>query len=159
VLADYVKVLGARLRDVRQREGLSLQRVELRSGGRWKAVVVSSYERGDRAVSVQKLAELARFYGVPMSELLPPDDLDRGSDDGVATPIVLNLDRLYVLPDKATEPVARWCADIAHQRKTHETLLQIRSGDIDSLAELCNMPTTELTTRLVSRGALAPSAA
>jgi len=66
-MAEYVKVLGARLRDVRQREGLSLQRVEQRSGGRWKAVVVGSYERGDRAVTVQKLAELARFYGVPMS--------------------------------------------------------------------------------------------
>jgi len=51
VLADYVQVLGARLRDVRQREGLSLQRVEQRSGGRWKAVVVGSYERGDRAVT------------------------------------------------------------------------------------------------------------
>jgi len=86
VSADYVQVLGARLRDVHQREGLSLQRVEQRSGGRWKAVVVGSYERGDRAVTVPKLAELARFYGVPMSELVPPDDL--GSDDGVAIPIV-----------------------------------------------------------------------
>ncbi len=39
-MADYVQVLGARLRDVRQREGLSLQRVEQRSRGRWKAAVV-----------------------------------------------------------------------------------------------------------------------
>ncbi len=84
MLADLVQVLGARLRDGRQREGLSLQRVEQRSGGRCKAVVVGSYERGDRAVTVQKLAELARFYGVPMSLLVPPDDL--GSDDGVAIP-------------------------------------------------------------------------
>ena len=97
-MADYVQVLGARLRDGRQREGLSLPRVEQRSGGRCKAVVVGSYERGDRAVTVQKLAELARFYGMPMSLLLPPEDLDLGSDDGVAIPIVLNLDRLYMLP-------------------------------------------------------------
>jgi len=86
-MADLVQVLGARLRDVRQREGLSLQRVEQRSGGRCKAVVVGSYDRGDRAVTVQKLAELARFYGVPMSLLLPPGDLV-GSEDGVAIPIV-----------------------------------------------------------------------
>ena len=39
--------------------------------GRWKAVVVGSYERGDRAVTVQRLAELAEFYGVPVYELLP----------------------------------------------------------------------------------------
>src|SRR3712207_7216687 len=30
-----------------------------------------SYERGDRAVTVQRLSELAIFYGVPVSELLP----------------------------------------------------------------------------------------
>ena len=33
--------------------------------------MVGSYERGDRAVTVQRLAELADFYGVPVSELLP----------------------------------------------------------------------------------------
>ena len=103
MLADLVKVLGARLRDVRQREGLSLQRVEQRSGGRWKAVVVGSYERGDRAVTVQKLAELARFYGVPMSELVPPEDL--GSDDGVAIP---SCSTSIVSPCCLVEKPDRW---------------------------------------------------
>ena len=156
-MADYVNVLGARLRDVRQREGLSLQRVEQRSGGRWKAVVVGSYERGDRAVTAQKLAELARFYGVPMSELVPPDDL--GSDDGVATPIVLNLDRLSVLPRRKAGTVARYAADIAHRRGEHGTLLTIRSTDIDSMADLCAISPPELVARLVSWGVLAPRVA
>ena len=111
-----------------------MQRVEQRSGGRWKAVVVGSYERGDRAVTVQKLAELARFYGMPMSLLLPPEDL--GSDDGVAIPIVLNLDRLDVLPRRKAGPLTRYAADIAHRRGEHGTLLRIRSTDIDSLADL-----------------------
>ena len=69
--SDYAKALGAKLRAIRQQQGLSLHGVEERSGGRWKAVVVGSYERGDRAVTVQKLAELAEFYSVPVSELLP----------------------------------------------------------------------------------------
>jgi transcriptional regulator with XRE-family HTH domain len=34
-------------------------------------VVVGSYERGDRAVTVQRLSEIAVSYGVPVSELLP----------------------------------------------------------------------------------------
>ncbi|MEO9220931.1 MAG: transcriptional regulator, partial [Mycobacteriaceae bacterium] len=59
-MSEYAKALGASLRDVRQRTGMSLQRVEERSNGRWKAVVIGSYERGDRAVTVNKLAELAR---------------------------------------------------------------------------------------------------
>ena len=64
-MGDYAKALGAKLRAIRQQQGLSLHGVEQKSGGRWKAVVVGSYERGDRAVTVQRLAELADFYGVP----------------------------------------------------------------------------------------------
>ena len=69
--SEYAKTLGARLRAIRTQQGLSLHGVEEKSRGRWKAVVVGSYERGDRSVTVQKLAELADFYGVPVSELLP----------------------------------------------------------------------------------------
>ncbi len=69
--SEYAKSLGARLRSIRQQQGLSLQGVEEKSNGRWKAVVVGSYERGDRAVTVSRLAELADFYRVPVSELLP----------------------------------------------------------------------------------------
>ena len=69
--SEYAKTLGARLRAIRTQQGLSLHGVEEKSRGRWKAVVVGSYERGDRSVTVQKLAELADFYGVPLSEQLP----------------------------------------------------------------------------------------
>ena len=59
--SEYAKALGARLRAIRTQQGLSLHGVEEKSRGRWKAVVVGSYERGDRAVTVQKLSELAEF--------------------------------------------------------------------------------------------------
>ena len=59
--SDYAKTLGARLRAIRTQQGLSLHGVEEKSRGRWKAVVVGSYERGDRSVTVQKLAELAVY--------------------------------------------------------------------------------------------------
>ena len=71
MLDDYALSLGGRLRAIRQQQGLSLHAVEEKSGGRWKAVVVGSYERGDRAITVAKLAELASFYGVPVAQLLP----------------------------------------------------------------------------------------
>ena len=68
--SDYARALGARLRAIRTQQGLSLHGVEEKSEGHWKAVVVGSYERGDRAVTVQRLAELADFYGVPVQALL-----------------------------------------------------------------------------------------
>src|SRR3712207_8669032 len=68
---DYSRALGARPRAIRNQQGFSLQGVEDKSHGRWKAVGVGSYERGDRAVTVQRLSELAVFYGAPVSELMP----------------------------------------------------------------------------------------
>lgn len=67
----YAKELGVRLRAIRTAQGLSLHGVEEKSRGQWKAVVVGSYERGDRAPTVEKLAQLADFYDVAASDLLP----------------------------------------------------------------------------------------
>src|SRR5881396_2278969 len=88
----YAKALGQRLRAIRMQQGLSLHGVEEKSRGRWKAVVVGSYERGDRAVTVQRLAELAEFYGVPVAELLPEGSGVRHESAGK---IVLDLEKLY----------------------------------------------------------------
>lgn len=63
--------------------GLSLGDVERKSRGRWKAVVVGSYERADRTVTVTRLSELAGFYRVPLSSLLPEDKLPEGSAETV----------------------------------------------------------------------------
>src|SRR5690606_22864443 len=108
--SEYAKALGARLRAIRTQQGLSLHGVEEKSRGRWKAVVVGSYERGDRAVTVQKLAELADFYGVPVSELLPggasPSPL------GPTPKLVIDLERLQQLPKDKAGPLARYAATI-----------------------------------------------
>src|SRR5437773_6504435 len=114
--SEYAKSLGARLRSIRQQQGLSLQGVEEKSGGRWKAVVVGSFERGDRAVSVSRLAELAAFYGVPLAEL-PAEG--GGPRQEFANKIVLDLEKLY---DKAADDlscVARYARAIqAPARRT-----------------------------------------
>jgi transcriptional regulator with XRE-family HTH domain len=58
-----------RLRVIRKSKGWSLQDVENHSNGKWKAVVIGSYERGDRAISLKKAISLMEFYQVPVSEL------------------------------------------------------------------------------------------
>ena len=104
--SDYAKSLGARLRSIRQQQGLSLQGVEEKSAGRWKAVVVGSYERGDRAVTVSRLAELADFYRVPS-----PNSCPRAAPPGrdSAGKIVLDLEKLYdhANDDLSTSPSTR----------------------------------------------------
>ena len=60
-----------RLRIIRKSKGWSLQDVERNSNGKWKAVVIGSYERADRAISLKKAISLMEFYQVPVSELFP----------------------------------------------------------------------------------------
>ena len=152
---DYSRALGARLRAIRNQQGLSLQGVEDKSHGRWKAVVVGSYERGDRAVTVQKLAELADFYGVPVAELLPEGRVPSGSEP--ATKIVINLERLQTLPVDKVGPLARYAATIQSQRGDYNgKVLSIRTEDLKSLAIIYDMSPDELTTRLIEWGVLSP---
>src|SRR5450756_1757805 len=112
--SEYAKTLGARLRAIRTQQGLSLHGVEEKSRGRWKAVVVGSYERGDRSVTVQKLAELAEFYGVPVSGLLPGDASP--TPLASAPKLVIDLERMNAPPKVKGRPVARYVATIQAQR-------------------------------------------
>ena len=156
-MGDYAKALGAKLRGIRQQQGLSLHGVEQKSGGRWKAVVVGSYERGDRAVTVQKLAELADFYSVPVAELLPEGRIASGSEP--AAKIVINLERLQALPPDKAGPLARYAAAIQSQRGDYNgKVLSIRNEDLRSLAIIYDMTPGDLSEQLVEWGVLPPEA-
>jgi transcriptional regulator with XRE-family HTH domain len=70
----YAGKVGTRLRGIRRQKRLSLQDVEAASNQEFKASVLGAYERGERAISVPRLQRLARFYRVPVDQLLPGDD-------------------------------------------------------------------------------------
>ena len=151
--SEYAKALGSRLRAIRTQQGLSLHGVEEKSRGRWKAVVVGSYERGDRAVTVQKLAELADFYGVPVAELLPG-----GSPSGAAEPpprLVLDLEKLGDIPADQAAPLARYTATIQSQRGDYNgKVLSIRQDDLRTLAVIYDVPPAVLAEQLIAWGVL-----
>ena len=155
--SDYARALGARLRAIRQQQGLSLHGVEERSLGRWKAVVVGSYERGDRAVTVQKLAELADFYTVPVAELLPD-----ASTAAAAEPpqrLILDLERLGQVPAEKAGPLARYAAAIQAQRGDYNgRVLSIRQDDLRTLAVIYDEAPSQLADQLIAWGVLNPEA-
>src|SRR5690554_4802488 len=72
--SGYAVKVGARLRSIRRQKHLSLQDVEASSEHEFKASVLGAYERGERAISVPRLQRLARFYRVPVDQMLPSDD-------------------------------------------------------------------------------------
>ena len=69
--------IGARLRKAREDKGLSLKAVEDQSGGEFPAVVLGSWERGDRKISVPRLLTLARWYELPVAAFLPSAEIER----------------------------------------------------------------------------------
>jgi transcriptional regulator with XRE-family HTH domain len=149
----YAKALGSRLRAIRTQQGLSLQGVEQKSRGRWKAVVVGSYERGDRAVTVQRLAELADFYGVPVQALLP--DAAPAAQAAPPPKLVLDLERLHAVPHEKAGPLLRYVATIQGQRGDYNgKVLSVRADDLRTLAVIYDMPPAMLAEELIGWGVL-----
>ena len=58
------------LREIRRVNSLSLSDVEELSNGALKAVVLGSYERGTRSLSVRRAIQIAHLYEVPLEVLL-----------------------------------------------------------------------------------------
>ncbi len=157
MVGEYARELGVRLRAIRQQQGLSLPGVEQKSDGRWKAVVVGSYERGNRAVTVLKLAELAQFYGVPLAELLPSG----GSATSEPMPaVMLDLKRLGEVEDPAAAPLSRYAASIQSVRGDYNgKVLSIRTEDLRTLAVIYDQPVRALVDQFIGWGVMNSEAA
>lgn len=148
----YAGLLGARLRRVRQQQGLSLHEVEERSDGELKASVVGAYERGERSVSIPRLQRLASFYRVPVVELLP----ERGGRGGVSMDLGpdLVIDLVALERERSVEPaVRRYAAAIQARRGDYNgQVLTVRAGDLELLAAIMDASPDDLRTRLSEAG-------
>jgi transcriptional regulator with XRE-family HTH domain len=152
---EYPKALGERLRNIRLQKGMSLQDVQSASGGKWKAAVVGAYERGDRNVTVARLSELADFYGVPVSEILPEDTPTQAHSNGKRR-VVLDLESLSKVPESERDPLARFTSAIQVKRGDFNgRVLTIREDDLMALSLLYQTTADDLAKRLDEWGLLA----
>ncbi|MET0420334.1 MAG: helix-turn-helix transcriptional regulator [Acidimicrobiia bacterium] len=62
--------LGARLRTLRRARKLSLRDVEDATHGEFKASALGAYERGQRAITIQRLSRILAIYGVGPAAVL-----------------------------------------------------------------------------------------
>ncbi len=136
---------------------MTLLDVEARSAGRWKAVVVGSYERGDRAISANKLLALAEFYGVPPAALLT----DLGSLPGLSgksTHVIRTLIDLPVLracPSEIILSMKRLVTALERARNDwNGQVLSLRRSDLTTLAMLAEYPSSVYVQRCVDLGVL-----
>ena len=133
-----------RLRIIRKSKGWSLQDVERNSNGKWKAVVIGSYERADRAISLKKAIALMEFYQVPVSELFPdiPPQVSTRS-------IAIDLIKLSAVQSEYSSVIQRFVRGICDRRKDwNGQVLTVRVNDLQFLAMLLQQAEPELLTEL-----------
>jgi len=131
--------IGANLRKVRLAKGLTLKEVEKKSNGRWKAVVIGSYERTNRALTIKKAIALAEFYQVPLSHLLGISQNLKELD-----PKRIRLDLRRIDETKNVPQLKLFAAWILGSRQDwNGEILSIRNSDILPLAITLNLAENE----------------
>ncbi len=150
---DYEAQVGDRLRSIRNQLGLTLRDVEAKSDGQWKAVVVGSYERADRSVSLPRLRALAEFYGVDVAEVLPGGVREVNEEPAA---LVLDLAALRrASTDPELWPLVRFIADVRARRGDRGgDRVTLRGADARALAILLDLPTESLESMLAGRSLL-----
>jgi transcriptional regulator with XRE-family HTH domain len=171
VAGAYASKVGTRLRAIRRQKRLSLQDVEAASGQEFKASVLGAYERGERAISVPRLQRLARFYRVPVDQLLPGDDGPdfgpRPGDGDVVIdltqprgargegPVKLDLAAMESTDGTEAEMLARYLRMIQVQRGDFNgRVLTVRRDDLRAIACILDVTPDLAIDRLEGLGVL-----
>jgi len=142
-----IEEIAAAIKAVRKSKGLTLKDVEEKSAGLWKAVVIGSYERCDRALSVKKAINLANFYQVPLEELLGLRSETKRAPSGKITLDIRATNSQASADTNMVEPLerARTIAICnfatlicAKRRDWNGEVLSIRNSDLTTIALLIN---------------------
>jgi transcriptional regulator with XRE-family HTH domain len=133
--------IARRIRRLRKARGWTLADVQVRSHGVIKAVVLGSYERGDRSMSIERAIEIADLFGIPLAELLT-EPMPSSVEDG---PLGVRVDALVVDLRKvaltnyekndSSEPLSLFLACIIGKRQDwNGEVLSLRASDLEILS-------------------------
>jgi len=150
--SPFAKLVGARLRAIRQQKHLSLNEVEQQSAVEFKASVLGAYERGERSISVPRLERLARFYGVTVDQLLPRES-QRVEDNqaGTAAPTKLRIDvaKLSLREGEKFKMLERFLRMIQVQRQDFNgKVITVRAHDTRAIAVMLDVAVDDVGTKL-----------
>jgi transcriptional regulator with XRE-family HTH domain len=154
----YARSVGERLRNVRLQKGLSLHDVEMSSHDEFKASVLGAYERGERSISVPRLQRLARFYGVPVDQLLPREAEDEATVEtagplGSSGKVRIDLVRLDEVDAPESAVLQRYVNMVQTRRGDFNgKVLTIRADDLRALASVLEQSPEMLLSKLDSLG-------
>ncbi len=149
--SPYSRKVGERLRVIRRQKRLSLQEVEATSTEEFKASVLGAYERGERAISVPRLERLAKFYNVPVDQLLPREDVTAPGEAETQNSHKLAVDllKLTQLTGQPFEMLTRFLKMIQVQRQDFNgKVITVRGDDTRAIAAMLDVPVDQVGQRL-----------
>ena len=135
-----------RLRSIRKSRGWTLHDVDSKSGGSIKAVVMGSYERGTRAISLARALELANLFAIPIADLLSDPTSGRDENLGFRRFDQRRIAKLLSeKDDEALRKLNRFLIAIVQRRGDwNGEILTLRSTDLDTLTLILEMSHTRL---------------
>lgn len=156
--SPFTRLVGERLRRIRQQKKLSLSEVEATSDSEFKASVLGAYERGERAISVPRLERLARFYGVSIDQLLPresSDVADAMAPEGTTKKLRIDVAKLSTLNGPQFEMLERFLRMIQVQRQDFNgKVITVRGHDTRAIAVMLDVPVDQVGDKLSELGLL-----
>jgi transcriptional regulator with XRE-family HTH domain len=147
--------ISAKLRAIRQSKSLSLSDVERLSNGEIKAVVLGSYERGARALSVKRAISIAELYRVPVAQLFSDEKPVEIFSTG-KTVIDLRAINRRALDTTHTDNnryqlIARVAQRVVRSRQDwNGEVLSIRNSDLETISVLFDQQPSEVMSWLES---------
>jgi transcriptional regulator with XRE-family HTH domain len=149
---SYARLVGERLRQIRQQKKLSLSEVESSTNPEFKASVMGAYERGERMISVPRLERLAHFYGVTVDQLLPRDKQREGdTQTNSAAPTKLRIDvaKLTMRDAKEFKMLERLLRMIQVQRQDFNgKVITVRAHDTRAIAVILDVAVDDVGAKL-----------
>jgi transcriptional regulator with XRE-family HTH domain len=149
---SYARLVGERLRQIRQQKKLSLSEVENSTNHEFKASVMGAYERGERMISVPRLERLAHFYGVTVDQLLPRDKQREGdTQTNSAAPTKLRIDvaKLTLRDAKEFKMLERLLRMIQVQRQDFNgKVITVRAHDTRAIAVILDVAVDDVGAKL-----------
>ncbi len=138
---------GEALRRARRRRGLSLRDLPSVSGGRFKPSAVGAYERGARAISLDRFCQLASLYGAAPDHLLS-EALDLLYPER-RQHLVIDLNRMSLLGPGEGRRVAGYVHRLRGRRGDFlGEVVSLRAGDLEVLAHETGLSPSRLLERL-----------
>ncbi len=140
-----IQDVSSKLRAIRTAKSLSLSDVELLSNGTLKAVVLGSYERGARTLSVKRAIAIAELYQVPISQLFTDE---KPVEIVLTGKTVLDLRAINKRAHHSSHPafdryqlLARVAQKIVRSRQDwNGEVLSLRQSDLETIAILFDQP-------------------